>query len=51
MTGDGFGRIGRILKQVADDECEGRLVSILEGGYDPQGNLDSITHYLEALVD
>ncbi len=30
-------QIGRSLKQVADDECEGRLVSILEGGYDPQG--------------
>lgn len=51
MTGDGFGQIGRVLKQVAADECDGRLVSILEGGYDPQGNLDSITHYLEALID
>ena len=51
MTGEGFGRIGRILKELADESCEGRLVSVLEGGYDPEGNLDSITHYLEALID
>jgi len=51
MTGEGFGQIGRILKDIAVDQCGGRLISILEGGYDPEGNLDSITSYLEALLN
>jgi len=28
-----YGRIGRLLKELADEHCRGRVVSVLEGGY------------------
>src|SRR5690606_28973682 len=33
LTDADFGRLTRLLKQAADGLCEGRLVSVLEGGY------------------
>ena len=50
VTKGAYSEIGRILKQVADRHCHGRILSVLEGGYDPRGNLDSITSYLEGLA-
>jgi acetoin utilization deacetylase AcuC-like enzyme len=47
MTGEGFRRIGLCLREMADRLCGSRLVSVLEGGYDPQANVDSITNYLK----
>jgi acetoin utilization deacetylase AcuC-like enzyme len=35
-----------ILKQIADDHCQGRIVSILEGGY----NLDDLASSVEAHI-
>lgn len=49
VTGAGFRRIGEYLRQAANTHCEGRVVSVLEGGYNPQGNLDAITQYIEGL--
>lgn len=51
VTGDGYRQIGRALKSLAEDECQGRILSVLEGGYDPRGNLESITAYLEGLAN
>jgi acetoin utilization deacetylase AcuC-like enzyme len=51
FTGEGFYRIARRLRQAADETCGGRLVSVLEGGYDPRGNLDSITNYIKGISD
>jgi acetoin utilization deacetylase AcuC-like enzyme len=50
MTGRGYRRLAEILKQTANELCNGRLVSLLEGGYDPDGNLDSISNYLKGLA-
>jgi acetoin utilization deacetylase AcuC-like enzyme len=50
LTGEGYGQIARHLKSATSDLCEGRLISLMEGGYDPEGNLDSITHYLKELT-
>ena len=50
LTGEGFRKIAEILKDVASEQCEGRLVSLLEGGYSPEGNLDSITRYIKGLA-
>ena len=50
MTGEGFRRIGVCLREVADQLCDSRLVSILEGGYDPQANVDSITNYIKGIA-
>ena len=30
----GFAEWGRLIREVATDCCDGRLVSLLEGGYD-----------------
>jgi acetoin utilization deacetylase AcuC-like enzyme len=51
VTGDGYRRIAEILRSVADELCEGRLVSLFEGGYDPQGNVDSIENYIKGLTE
>ena len=37
LTKDDFAWITTRLLEVADARCEGRVVSVLEGGYDLQG--------------
>jgi acetoin utilization deacetylase AcuC-like enzyme len=37
LSSTGYGRLGEILCSLADDLCQGRLVLVLEGGYDPVG--------------
>lgn len=49
VTGSGFKAVAELLTKVAAETANGRIVSILEGGYDPQGNLDSISNYLLGL--
>ncbi len=34
LTASGYGRLAEILANLADEVCQGRLVAILEGGYD-----------------
>ena len=41
---DGFSRMVKIIKELADELCKGRLVFGLEGGY----NLDTLTASIEA---
>ena len=36
MTADGYGELTRIVKDIAQRTCRGRVVSVLEGGYDLQ---------------
>ena len=50
VTGQGFQRIGRALRNPSDQLCGSRLVSSLEGGYHPEGNVDSITNYITGLA-
>jgi acetoin utilization deacetylase AcuC-like enzyme len=50
VTGDGFRKIGTMLMSAANVHASGRLVSLLEGGYDAAGNLDAISNYLEGLT-
>ena len=49
ITGAGFFRIGELLREIADRWCGGRIVSVLEGGYDETGNVELITKYLEGI--
>jgi acetoin utilization deacetylase AcuC-like enzyme len=49
VTGAGYFKIGQLLREVANRWCDGRLVSVLEGGYDQIGNVESITQYLEGI--
>jgi acetoin utilization deacetylase AcuC-like enzyme len=46
ITDSGFKRLTRIMMDLADSTCEGRIVSILEGGY----NVDGLAMAVEAHV-
>ncbi len=45
-----FGWVTRALMDIADKTAEGRLVSILEGGYDLQGLSQSVAAHVTALM-
>ena len=46
LTDDGFAAMTLIVRQLADELCEGRIVSVLEGGY----NLDALSRSVERHV-
>jgi len=46
VTPDGYAALTRIVKQIAEQYCQGRLVAVLEGGY----NLESLAASAEAHV-
>ena len=46
ITDSGFRRLTRIIMDLADSTCEGRIVSLLEGGY----NVDGLAMAVEAHV-
>ena len=49
ITDDGFRKLTEMVMQIADKYCEGRLVSVLEGGYNLQGNANALVAHVEAL--
>jgi acetoin utilization deacetylase AcuC-like enzyme len=50
MTADGFGELTRIVKDIAETCCKGRLVSVLEGGYGLAGLAESVEAHLRVLM-
>ena len=48
---DDFIALTRRVKQMSADLCQGRLVSLLEGGYDWQATADCIEAHLRALLE
>jgi acetoin utilization deacetylase AcuC-like enzyme len=50
LSAAGYGCLAGILKEMADDLCDGRLAFTLEGGYDLQGLAHSIAAVLQALL-
>jgi acetoin utilization deacetylase AcuC-like enzyme/formylglycine-generating enzyme required for sulfatase activity len=46
VTTEGYARLTRIVKEIANTCCEGRIVSVLEGGY----NLDALADAVEAHI-
>jgi acetoin utilization deacetylase AcuC-like enzyme len=50
VTSEGFARLTTMVKQIADQHCHGRLVSVLEGGYDLTGLAASVTGHVRALM-
>ena len=51
VTTEGFAELTRIVKGIAEQCCAGRLVSILEGGYDLDGLAESAAAHFRALMD
>ena len=46
LTPDGYAELTRIVKGIAEQHCQGRLISVLEGGY----NLEALAASVEAHV-
>ena len=51
LTDDDFASLTQLLMKFADDRCEGRLVSVLEGGYRLSGLASAAKAHVGALVE
>jgi acetoin utilization deacetylase AcuC-like enzyme/formylglycine-generating enzyme required for sulfatase activity len=51
VTPAGYAALTRITKGIAEASCRGRLVSVLEGGYDPDTLADSVEAHVRALME
>ena len=51
VTDDAFTRMTRTLMDIADHYCGGRLVSLLEGGYNVDGQARAAAAHVAALTD
>jgi acetoin utilization deacetylase AcuC-like enzyme len=47
---DGFARLTRIVMKIADTHCAGRIVSVLEGGYQSAGLASAVLAHVDALT-
>ena len=47
----GFQRLTRIARGIADRHCKGRLLSVLEGGYNLDGNARAVLAHIETLLE
>jgi acetoin utilization deacetylase AcuC-like enzyme len=50
MTADDFSWVTRAIMESAEKHCDGRLVAVLEGGYDLQGLADSVSAHVGELM-
>jgi acetoin utilization deacetylase AcuC-like enzyme len=49
LTETGFGYLTTLVRDIAETHCDGRLVSVLEGGYDLDALAGSVAAHLRAL--
>jgi len=49
VTESGFGRLTAIVMEIAEQTCEGRIVSVLEGGYTLKALARSVGAHIEVL--
>lgn len=50
LTDADFAELTRILRKFAEEQCEGRLVSVLEGGYNLDGLGKAVASHVGALI-
>jgi len=50
VTGDGFGNLATIVREIADATCGGKVLLTLEGGYDPDGLREGVRSVLQAFT-
>jgi acetoin utilization deacetylase AcuC-like enzyme len=50
VSGQAFGEITRRIVECAERHCEGRVLSLLEGGYDMEGLAASVAEHLLAMA-
>ena len=51
VTTEGYGKLSRIVKGIADQCCHGRLVAVLEGGYGLRGLAEAVETHIRVLMD
>jgi Deacetylases, including yeast histone deacetylase and acetoin utilization protein len=51
VTDAGFAKLTAMAMDIAKTHCNGRLVSILEGGYNPQGLALAVAAHIEKLLE
>lgn len=51
LTESGFAEMTRIVKTLATECCNGRLIATLEGGYDLEGLKKSVAEHLKVLIN
>ncbi|MGJ8656967.1 MAG: GNAT family N-acetyltransferase [Akkermansiaceae bacterium] len=49
VTPEGFGELTKLVRGYADEFCEGRLISVLEGGYDVESLAACVKAHLRAM--
>ena len=50
VTSEGFGELTEICTKLADEICSGRVISLLEGGYDLTGLSGSVAQHIDVLA-
>jgi acetoin utilization deacetylase AcuC-like enzyme len=51
VTTAGFGRLTQVVKEIAEQCCDGHLVSVLEGGYGLDGLATAVETHLRVLME
>jgi acetoin utilization deacetylase AcuC-like enzyme len=51
LTPGGYAQLTRIVKAIAQQYCRGRLVSVLEGGYNLEALAASVEAHLRVLME
>ncbi|UCG11935.1 MAG: histone deacetylase [Deltaproteobacteria bacterium] len=51
LTARGYEELSRRIKRIAEDHAEGRLVSVLEGGYDLKALAESVENHIRVLME
>ncbi|MDF1810772.1 MAG: GNAT family N-acetyltransferase [Verrucomicrobiales bacterium] len=50
ITVEGFGKLTQMVRDVADHLCEGKLISVMEGGYEPAVLAANVISHVEMLA-
>ncbi len=50
VTDTGFVKLTRIVMELAGQYCDGKIVSVLEGGYNIKGNASAAVHHVRTLM-
>ena len=51
LTPDGYSAMTKKVREIADATCKGRIVSMLEGGYNLDALADSVEAHVRALME
>lgn len=50
ITDNGFIKLTDIVMELADKYCNGKIISVLEGGYNVQGTASAVKHHVKRLM-